>query len=115
MRILSTLDSNPRQTIYFTTDDKQRIKLSFYFLPTQSGWFVDIDTEGFKLNGTRIFAYPNILDKYHNIIIWGINVSTLDGLDPYQVTDFSSGYCQISILDEDEVNKVKDFLDGKTQ
>lgn len=115
MRTLTRLDSNPKQTIYFTTDDKQRIKFYFYYLPTQENWFVDIEVGDFKLYGTRLCVLPNLLGKYSNIINWGLNVATLDGYDPVSLTDFSSGYCTVSVLDENEVEYVKDVLNGKIE
>lgn len=115
MKTLSTLDSNPRQSLYFVTDDKERLKLSFYYLPTQQNWFIDIESENFTLYGTRLCCHPNLLNKYHNIIGWGLSVLTVDGLDPFQVTDFSSGYCQVSILDKEEVAIVEAYLNGETQ
>lgn len=115
MRQLSVLDSNPKQTLYFVTDDKKQIKFYFYFLPTQEGWFVDIEADDFKLYGTKVCTLPNLLWKYCNIIDWGLNVETLDGLDPFQITDFSTGYCQVSVLNKDEVQSIEDWLNGKVK
>jgi hypothetical protein len=55
------------------------------------------------------------MTKYHNIISWGLNIITADGFDPYQVTDFATGYCQVSVLDKDEVAEVEKYLNGETQ
>ena len=115
MYALTRLDSNPKQTLYFTTEDKKQIKFYFYFLPTQSNWFVDIECDDFKLYGTRLCAHPNLLTKYHNIINWGLNIQTVDGYDPYQVTDFSDGRCTVSVLTPDEVKQVESYLNGETQ
>lgn len=115
MYILSRLDSNPKQTIYYNTEDKQQIKFHFYFLPTQSNWFVDIECGNFQLYGTRLCNHPNLLTKYHNIINWGLNVQTVDGYDPYQVTDFSDGKCIVSVLTSSEVAEVESYLNGENQ
>ncbi len=115
MKVLTTLNSNARQSLYFITDEKQRLKFTFYFLPTQDGWFYDVESEGFNLYGQRLCCHPNLLNKYSRIIDWGLNVSTTDGLDPYQIADFTSGYCYVSILDKEEVQQVEDYLNGQTQ
>lgn len=115
MRALSRLDSNPKQILYFVTEEKQRIKFYFYFLPTQSNWFVDIESDGFNLYGTRLCTLPNLLWKYNRILDWGLNVETKDGLDPFQVTDFSTGYCVVSVLNKEEVKQIEDWLNGKTE
>lgn len=115
MRTLTRLDSNPKQVLYFTTDSKQRIKFYFYFLPTQQSWFLDIEVDDFKLYGTRLCVLPNLFEKYSNILEWGLNVQTKDGLDPFQLTDFSTGYCTVSVLDKDEVKYVRDVLNGKIE
>lgn len=115
MKTLSTLDANPRQSLYFVTEEKDRVKFSFYYLPTQQNWFVDIESENFNLYGTRLCCHPNLLNKYHNIINFGLSVLTVDGLDPFQVTDFSTGYCQVSILEKSEVATVEAYLNGETK
>lgn len=115
MRILSILDNNPRQSLYFITPEKDRLKFTFYYLPTQQGWFFDVESDNFNLYSTRLCCHPNIMTKYHNIISWGLNIITADGFDPYQVTDFATGYCQVSVLDKDEVAEVEKYLNGETQ
>lgn len=116
MRVLTTLNSNPRQSLYFTTEDSsERVKLTFYFLPTQNNWYFDIESDSLTIYGQRLCCHPNLLCKYSNNIDWGMSVVTLDGLDPYQVTDFTDGYCYVSMLDADEVEAVGSLLNGETE
>lgn len=114
MKVLSTLDSNARQSLYFITDDRKRLKFTFYFLPTQSNWYFDVESDEFNLYGQRLCAHPNLLTKYHNIIDFGLQVNTNDGLDPFQITDFVTGYCQIGVLNADEVSTIERYLNNET-
>lgn len=112
MKVLSTLNSNPRQSLYFVTDENERLKFTFYFLPTQRNWYFNIESDNFNLYGQRLCCHPNLLAKYSNNITFGMNVTTTDGLDPYQISDFTTGYCYVSILDSSEVEQIEEAFNG---
>lgn len=113
MKRLSTLGANPIQTVSYVTTSGKTADMTFKYLPTQSQWVMDLNYGGtFFVNGVVISCHPNILDKYHNIIDFGINVSTDDGLDPFELTCFQDGSCFVCILDEDEKNQATEYLNG---
>lgn len=113
MQLISTLDGSAYQQVSYILDDGTTATLTLRFLPTQSRWVLDItDDSGFSVNGIMVCCYPNILDKWHNIIKYGINVSTTDGIDPFRQDDFETGYAFISMLDEEEKKKATDYLNG---
>jgi len=113
MKRLSTLNCNPIQNISYVTNSGKNIDMTFRYLPTQSQWVLDVDYEtGFSVKGVVVSCYPNILDKYHNLIDFGINISTDDGLDPFELTCFQDGSCFVCILDENEKNQAMEYLDG---
>lgn len=112
MRQITTLDDNASQSIYFVTEDSISLHFTLVYRPRQQAWFLDLESEDFNLYGIQICVSPNILDKYKNILTYGICIETEDGLDPWRVSDFKDGYCSFSILNKNEVKEVGDFLDG---
>jgi hypothetical protein len=113
MKLYTTINSQPNQRFYVITDDAKQVEIHLYFLPTQESWYMDLTCEDFSVNGIKIVRYPNILDKYRNLITFGINISTEDGLDPWRITDFSDGYASFILLNKDDVKDATRFLDGE--
>ena len=115
MKQIETITSQARQNFYVISDSGKKIEFKLYFLPTQASWFVDITCETFSANGLRVCRLPNILDKFRNIIDFGVAVYTKDGLDPWRINDFESGYAVLLLLNEEEKKELSEELDGKNQ
>ena len=113
MQLITTLDGSAYQEVSYILDDGHKVTMVFRFMPTQGRWVLDIsDESGFEVNGIFVCCYPNILDKWHNVIKYGINVSTTDGIDPFRQDDFETGYAYISMLNEEETKQATDYLNG---
>ena len=112
MREITTLDSNPHQSLYFVTEDGQNLHLTFSFKPRIQAWTLDIESDNFNVYGIQLCCSKNILDKYNNILDYGINIETTDGFDPWRETDFETGYCSLSFLNKEELEQVTEYLDG---
>lgn len=113
MKRITTLTDNSYQQISFVTESGKELDMVFRYLPRQYYWVVDITyNKKFVLNGIRICCHPNLLDKWHNILDFGINVTTDDGLDPMTVDCFSSNYCFFCILNNEEKNQATEYLNG---
>lgn len=114
MKRLSTLNSQPYQEISYITESSLKVTLTFRFLPTQMGWVVDIVSDKFNVYGIKLCCSPNLLDKWHNVLDFGINVTTDDGYDPFRLDDFESGYCYVCITNKEETKNTVDYLNGNT-
>ena len=112
MKKISSLNASPNQSVTIVTEEGVYYKLSFRYLPTQLSWVMDIESDNFELYNQRVSCSVNILDKYHNLLKFGLAVWTIDGLDPMSVEDFDSGYAQIYILNNSELDITTEYLDG---
>lgn len=113
MQLITTLDGSAYQQVSYILDDGTTTTLTFRFMPTQGRWVLDVEDEnGFSVKGIFVCCYPNILDKWHNIINYGINISTTDGIDPFRQDDFETGYAFVAMLSKDEVKLATDYLNG---
>ena len=113
MKRLSILTSNPYQTVTFTTNSGKNVVMNFRYMPTQQRWFLDLTYgDTFAVNGLAVLCHPNILDKFHNILDFGINVTTDTGLDPTELTCFEDGSCFVCMLDSNEKEQATEYLDG---
>ena len=112
MQIITTITSSPFQEFSYVMENGERVTFTMRFLPTQRRWLLDIsDANGFEVRGLYVCCHPNLLDKWHNIIKYGINIATDDMADPFTNEDFSSGYATFSILNEKEKDSMTEFLD----
>ena len=113
MQLITTLDGGAYQEVSYILDDGQKATMTLRFMPTQGRWVMDIsDENGFEAKGLFVCCYPNILDKWHNVLKYGINISTTDGIDPFRQDDFETGYAYICMLNEEETKQATDYLDG---
>lgn len=113
MQRITTLDSDAFQEVSYILDTGVKTTLTLRFLPTQRRWLLDVsDDNGFSVNGLYVCCCANLLDKWHNIISYGIEVNTDDRVDPYRQEDFESGYAFLCILDNAEKRSITGFLDG---
>ena len=113
MQLITTLDGNAYQEVSYILDDGTKATLILRFMPTQGRWVLDIsDESGFEVKGIFVCCHPNILDKWHNVIKYGINVSTTDSVDPFRQDDFETGYAYIAMLNEEETKLATEYLDG---
>lgn len=113
MQVISTIDNNAYQKFSYILDDGSRANIVLRYLPTQNRWVMDIsDENGFEVNGIFVCCCPNILDKWHNVIKYGINIATEDGIDPSLQDDFATGYAMFSMLNEKEMKEATRYLNG---
>lgn len=109
---LTSITANSKQRFSFADDNIENIDFYLYFSPLQQTWFIDITQGDFVLKGCAISNYINILDKYSNIIKFGLQCTTSDGLDPWRIDDFVNDYAQLILLEEDDVKQIREYLNG---
>lgn len=112
MRKITSLTLSANQSVTIVTNDGDYYKLNFRYLPTQLYWVMDIIGDSFELYNQRVSCCVNILDKYHNLLNFGIAIWTIDGQEPMSVEDFDNGYANIYILNSNELDITTEYLDG---
>lgn len=101
---INSLGNEPKQEITVMLDDNTRIPLTFEYRPNQLGWFFGFEYNNNKYENIRLTTSYNILRGYRNWLSFGLRCDTQDGLEPMDLTDFSSGYASIYVLTAEEVN-----------
>lgn len=112
VRVLSTLNDNAYQSVSFDTNDGERVKLIFRYIPSQETWFFDVESDSLIVRGLTLTAFVNLLDAYQNKITWGLYVWTQDGYDPWRIDDFVTGRIRVAIIEDLENAVIKEFLNG---
>jgi hypothetical protein len=95
--------AEPRQSFGYRIGDKT-LNVSLYYSDNLSCFLMDLNYGDFVLNGTRIVNNYNLLEKYKNIIPFGIQIYGKE--EPYFIDDFEKGNNEFLILDKDEVKEL---------
>lgn len=107
---LDNLTANSKQYTTWTFNNDE-VQLYFEYKENQLGWFLGIkygDTIDYR--NIRLTTHPNLLRAYKNILPFGMMVTTLDGLEPMSIEDFTNGYCSVYMLTSTECQ----LLEGGT-
>lgn len=101
---INSLGSEPKQEITVLLSDNSRIPLYFEYRANQLGWFFGFEYNEQKYTNIRLTTSYNILRGYRNWLPFGLRCDTLDGLEPMDITDFTSGYASLYVLTPQDVN-----------
>ena len=104
-----------------TDDTKQRLTLvlpdgvntatlELRYSSINKSWFLDLEYQTTEIKGRRVFASPNLLHQWKNILPFGLACYVLDGSEPYLADDFLSGRCGLLLLTQDEVARYTSLL-----
>lgn len=107
MRFLNKISDAGSQRFFLTGIPGQRIVMDLRYMPSQELWMMDIEYGDFALRGIVVTASVNLLRNYKNIIPFGISCTTIDGLDPYYIDDFSTQRASLFLMDQDDVQAVE--------
>lgn len=109
MKILDGIRATGKQKLRITAENGDLIEITLYFMAAVQKWKMDVVSGDFILNGYFVYNSLNMTCQYDNLIPFGIACIVSDTGDPFLITDFSQGRCQLAILTPDEVQEVNDF------
>ena len=112
MKLIDRITENALQTMILTGNAGQKIDLSMRYMPSQQGWFMDVVYGDFSVYGVRVVASPNMLRGFRNKIPFGLLCTTLQGVDPYRINDFATGYAKMYLMTADDVINIEGSVYG---
>ena len=104
MKILGGITSTPIQSFTTRAPNGEVITITLRYMPTVQRWFMDLGYGDFSLSGYKIFRSQNILDKFINILPFGIMIDC--NFEPFLIDDFESGRVRMYLLDSGEISQV---------
>ncbi len=102
-QLITNLKNKSRQKIKVQIGNAAIATFTFYYLPSQQGWFFDVEYGDFVSKGLRLVNSYNVLTAYFNILRFGLSCQVSDGSEPFFVDDFSTGRVKLFLLSEEEV------------
>lgn len=113
MKQIVSLTDNARQKFEIPLDNGDIVDFSLYFYPTQYSWFFDFSYKNYTSNGNRVVLTPNALRHLKNIIPFGIAFLADGFVEPFQLTDFSTGRVGMYVLNQDDVLEIESNIYGQ--
>lgn len=107
MQEITTLTSSPKQLHTLVLDNNEKVDFKLYYLSRQEAWFFDIQYKDLIVNCSKVVLTPNALRQFRKIIPFGIAFVTTGFVEPFQITDFSSGRVKMYVLNSTEVQNVE--------
>jgi hypothetical protein len=93
------------------TVNNMQVQLSLRYMPRTQTWLCDVSCANGIVRGVPILSSPNMLRQWRNTLGFGLSCIRFDGLDPYDINDFSNRVANIYILDAADVAQVEsDFF-----
>lgn len=103
---INSLASEPKQQITMYIENT-RIVLTFVYKSNQLGWFFNFEYNDNVYQNIRLTTSPNILRGYRNWLPFGIACQTMDGLEPLDIDDFTTGYATVYLLTKKDVQTIE--------
>lgn len=81
---------------------------------SRQGWFLDLESENFKIYGIRLTSVPNILRQWQDKLGFGICVITENKSEPFFIEDFNTGRAKMYLLEPDDL-ELQDLIYAQIQ
>lgn len=107
MNQVTSLTDSPRQSFQFPINTGDIVNFYLYYYITQKSWFFDFTYKNYTAKGSRVVLTPNALRHLKNIIPFGIAFMAQGNVEPFDLTDFSSGRVGMYILNSEEVQEIE--------
>jgi hypothetical protein len=113
MLLINSITNDPMQQMTLTGIPGLLIDVTLRFMPRIQTWDMDVVCGNFTAQGIPLLCGPNIMRQWRNIVSFGIGITNNYFLDPFTLTDFSSGNSQFYLLNSTDVATVEaTFFDG---
>lgn len=110
MQQVTAITDDPNQTIGIILQDGSTVQMILNYIPAQKGWFYSLSYGAFAANLMRIVVSPNLIRKYKNIIPFGVAVTTIDGYEVVNQSDFVSGRASLYVLNPIDMASVENLI-----
>lgn len=107
MKQITSLTDNARQRFDIPLDNGDLVEFHLYYYPTQYSWFFDFTYKNYTSKGNRVVLTPNALRHLKNILPFGIAFLADGFVEPFQLTDFSTGRVGVYVLNQDDVSEIE--------
>lgn len=107
MQKITQITSKSKQRMTLVLENNETVDFLLYYLPRQQSWFFNFSYLNTDSICNRVVLSPNALRQFRKNIPFGIAFAAESNVEPFNITDFSSGRVSMYILNADEVKQVE--------
>lgn len=107
MILIDNITDDASQIMTLTGIPGVQIVFTLRFMPRIQQWVMGVNDGTNSIQGISVLTGLNILRQWKNILPYGIACVRSDGLDPYQINDFSSGISNLYLLNAADVANIE--------
>lgn len=108
MLYINKITDDASQIMVLTGITGIQITMTLRYMPRIQQWVMGVDDGVNSIQGISVLNSLNLLRQWKNSLSYGIQCITTNGLDPYQVTDFSNQVANLYLLNASDVIAIED-------
>lgn len=112
MNLVDTISDDANQLLQVVLDTGETVQLELVFRPAIQRWSISVLASSIEIDGLNLCVFPNILRAWRQVIDFGLACIADDGVDPFQLDDFSTGRCRLYVLDAADVSAIEAAIGG---
>ncbi len=107
MQKITTLTSSPNQRHQLILENNETVDFRLYYSGRMQAWYFDFTYKDLTVNCSKVVLSPNTLRNFKRLIPFGIAFATDGYVEPFQITDFSSGRVSMYVLNSEDVETIE--------
>lgn len=107
MLYINKITNDASQRLMLTGINGIQINMTLRFMPRQSQWIMGVSYGDFSAQGIAVVCGLNLLQKFKNIIPFGISCVCTNGLDPYTLNAFVDQQANLYLLNAEDVETIQ--------
>lgn len=108
MEQVTNITSSVKQQMQLILEKGQTADFALHFNGRMQAWFFSFTYNDITAKDLKVCLHPNILRQFKKIIPFGISFASNNLVEPFQETSFSSGACNMYILNSEDVQEVEE-------
>ena len=112
MEQVTNLTSSIKQQMELILPNDETCDFFLHYNGRMQAWYFSFTYKDITAANLKVCLHPNILRQFRRLIPFGIAFASNNLVEPFQEASFSSGACNMYILDTDEVQEVEEQFYG---
>ena len=113
MKRITNVTNNPKQHIILQNENGEDIDFYLEYKPRVEGWFYSFKYNELETKNLQVCIHPNILRQFQRNIDFGVGFMSTNNAEPFSVDAFSTGKCEIFLLNKDDVLNIESEIYGE--
>lgn len=113
MKRITNVTNNPKQHIILQNENGEDIDFYLEYKPRVEGWFYSFKYNELEAKNLQVCIHPNILRQFQRNIDFGVGFMSTNNAEPFSVDAFSTGKCEMFLLNKDDILNIESEIYGE--